>query len=91
VDELLTLFVVRREKRKGIEWIRDVLGNSDFEVMHVDRELFMEACRIFTEFADKEWSFTDCTSYAVMRQLGIKKAFSFDSHFKQFGTIQVLP
>jgi hypothetical protein len=91
VDELLTLFVVRREKVKGIEWLRDLLVNSALEVVQVDRELFGEACRIYSEFADKEWSFTDCTSYATMHRLGVTKAFSFDNHFRQFGTVQVLP
>jgi uncharacterized protein len=91
VDELLTLFVVRREKAKGREWLRDVLGNADIELVQVDQELFAEACRIYTDFADKDWSFTDCTSYATINRLGIKKAFSFDRHFQQFATVQVLP
>ena len=91
VDELLTLFVVRGEKAKGIEWLRDVLNNADIEVVPIDRELFEEACRIYTEFRDKDLGFTDCTSYATMNRLGIKKAFSFDYHFRQFATVQVFP
>jgi len=38
----------------------------------------------------KDFSFTDCTSFAVMRQLGITTAFAFDEHFEQFGFIRVL-
>jgi len=40
---------------------------------------------------DKEWSFTDCTSKFVIAQLAIAYALSFDQHFRQFGTVIVVP
>lgn len=45
---------------------------------------------MFQSFKDKEWSFTDCTSYALMRKLDIDTGISFDQHFKQFG-VRVIP
>jgi predicted nucleic acid-binding protein len=45
----------------------------------------------FRRFADKDWSFTDCTSCVVMQKLGITTACSFDHHFRQFGTVSVVP
>lgn len=89
VDELLTLFVVRGEKAKGIEWLREVLDAANIELVQIERTLFDLACQAYAEFADKEWSFTDCTSYAVMQQRGVTKAFSFDKQFRQFGIVQV--
>jgi predicted nucleic acid-binding protein len=91
VDELLTLFVVRREKAKGREWLRDVLERGGVDLVRVNTEFFEEACRVYTQFADKAWSFTDCTSYVAMRRLKVTQALSFDDHFRQFGTVQVLP
>lgn len=91
VDELLTLFVVRGEKAKGVEWLRDVLEGNGVELVRIDSELFLEACRVYRQFADKAWSFTDCTSYVAMRHLNIENALSFDEHFRQFGTVQILP
>ena len=49
------------------------------------------AWQTFEQFDDKSWSFTDCTSKVVMEQRGIRKAFAFDHHFYQFGTVQVVP
>lgn len=89
VDELLTLFVVRKEKTRGIGWIRDVLG--DLEIVRIAAEDFQAASQVYSEFVDKEWSFTDCTSYVVIRRLQISKVFSFDNHFRQFGIVHVLP
>lgn len=39
------------------------------------------AWRIVQAFADQDFSFTDCTSFAVMERLGIDEAFAFDIHF----------
>ncbi len=49
------------------------------------------AWAVFTAFNDKQWSFTDCVSYAVMKRLGITSAIAFDEHFKQFGFAVVKP
>jgi uncharacterized protein len=91
IDELLTLFVVRQEKATGVIWLRDVLEAGAVDVVKIDGELFAEACRIYAQFFDKAWSFTDCTSYSVIQRLRIGKTLSFDGHFRQFGTVQVLP
>ncbi len=34
---------------------------------------------------DKNFSYVDCTSFAVMKKLGILHSFTDDSHFEQFG------
>jgi predicted nucleic acid-binding protein len=39
------------------------------------------AWRIVQAFGDQDFSFTDCTSFAVMERLGIDEAFAFDTHF----------
>jgi len=49
------------------------------------------AWEVFEGFADKNWSFTDCTSKAVIERLGITQAFAFDHHFNQFGNVEVVP
>ena len=38
-----------------------------------------DAWRVFVSFNDKDWSFTDCTSYAVMQKLGITEALALTS------------
>jgi predicted nucleic acid-binding protein len=44
-------------------------------------------------FYTQENRFNDLRRYRrmVMEQLGITTPFAFDHHFKQFGTIQVVP
>ena len=59
-------------------------------VVHVTEAVEDQAWEIFARYEDKDFSFTDCTSFAVMQQLGITTAFAFDEHFEQFGFTQVL-
>jgi uncharacterized protein len=43
------------------------------------------ALEIISRYIDKEYSYTDATSFAVMQRLGIRRAFAFDRHFQQYG------
>ena len=39
------------------------------------------AWEIFLKYKDKDFSYTDCTSFAVMERLKLDTVFSFDKHF----------
>jgi len=39
---------------------------------------------------DKGFSFTDCTSFALMERLDINTVFAFDDHFFQYGKFVIL-
>jgi len=59
------------------------------KVFWVDKEIEQAAQEIFERFnRDKEWSFTDCTSKAIMEREGIREVFAFDRHFDQMGFIR---
>lgn len=91
IDELLTLLAARRNRP-----LAKVLGQLLFseavcEIVWIERSDIEAAWQIFDSFDDKDWSFTDCVSYAVMKRLGIVEAYALDEHFKQFGFVTVSP
>ena len=45
---------------------------------------------IFTRYRDKSFSFTDCTSFALVKRSGIDNAVAIDDDFRAFG-IPCLP
>jgi predicted nucleic acid-binding protein len=53
--------------------------------VQIDVPLERVAWGIFVRHDDKTHSFTDCASFAVMRQMDIHQAFAFDHHFVQAG------
>lgn len=55
------------------------------QVIEVGEKLFAEAFRMYRSHSDKEWGLTDCISFTVMRQRGIREALTADHHFEQAG------
>ena len=91
VDETLTLLRARGENQKALE-----IGNLFFrglltDIYHLSEKDILQTWEIFKTFSDKHWSFTDCSSKFICEKFGITHAFSFDKHFRQFGTIITVP
>ncbi len=66
-------------------------GGNIVRLYYLTPEDIISAWQVFRQYEDKEWSFTDCTSKVVIEKLGLAHAFSFDHHFRQFGTVTVVP
>jgi len=71
---------------------RENLKKSGFlEIVTVTPSIEDAAFTIFKRTTDKDFSFTDCTSFSIMKSLKLKSAFAFDRHFDQFEGIGRLP
>jgi predicted nucleic acid-binding protein len=91
IDELLTLLRARGQYIRAIQ-IGELLFNGRLASLHyLAEDEVLAAWQVFRTYADKEWSFTDCTSKVVIDKLRLTHAFSFDQHFHQFGTVVVVP
>jgi len=44
-----------------------------------------DALALYARRADKDWSVTDCVSFVVMEEHGLKEALTADHHFAQAG------
>ena len=54
-------------------------------VVRVDETHEALAWQIFEQYADQQFSYTDCTSFAVMQALNLSEAFTADRHFAIMG------
>lgn len=90
VDETLTLLRARGAGKAAVEVGIDFFESRLYWVETVRGADILDAWSVFKTFDDKGWSFTDCVSKVVMERLGVTKAFTFDEHFRQFGTIEVI-
>lgn len=92
-DETLTLLSARGYRHVardfGVWVLSERPGAAELHI--VSPEQFDEGWRIFRDFRDKAWSFTDCTSFAVMKSRSLHRALALDEHFRQFPGIAVLP
>jgi len=91
VDELITLLRFRKVPlAKFRNFINDLFSGEICNVWKINDELISKAWEIMQKYSDHEFSFTDCTSFAVMKENNITLACSLDKHFKEFG-VQVIP
>lgn len=91
MDETLTLLRSRGYSSIAMQFGLNAFAGRLAIVHYLTPAEIAAAWDVFNRFADKEWSFTDCTSKVVMESLGITIAFSFDQHFRQFGSVAVVP
>jgi predicted nucleic acid-binding protein len=71
--------------------LRTTATDSQPVFYYLTEKDILQAWEIFQRFSDKGWSFTDCTSKAVLDKLNLTHAFAFDRHFQQFGTVIIIP
>lgn len=90
LDETITLLLYHAGRRQAIAFGDNVLKSRQVRLVRVDKGIWEEAWQLFKRYEDKEWAFTDCTSFVVMRQMGLRRAFAFDRHFEQAG-LQLWP
>jgi len=85
LDETLTLVRSRLGITPSIDFSRKVRRSRIVRVISVSSEVEEKALDLFERYDDKDFSFTDCVSFVVMKDLGIRDAFTFDEHFVQAG------
>jgi predicted nucleic acid-binding protein len=92
IDEALTMLITSR--KAGYHFALNLLKflsgkGKNRPAVHtefISQDRFHQSIEVFRRYnRDKTWSFTDCTSFAVMKELKIKTAFTFDDHFDQMG------
>ncbi len=83
--ETYTALLVRVGREEAIEWGRRFHAGAAIELIRVDEVLEAEAWSILEAHADKQWSYVDAISFALMEREDIGEAFAFDRHFAQRG------
>lgn len=90
LDELLAALSkvpVRPMAIRGVDAIR---SNPNIEVVPQTSLQFGEAFEAYRRTMDKEWSLTDCASFALMKERGLSEALAHDRHFEQAGFVALL-
>jgi hypothetical protein len=90
VDETLTLIRMRLGIEATEKWWTMISESPRCKVEWIDPERAEKAVRWFFGWKDQSFSFTDCTSFVVMRELVIEKVLTGDRHFSAAG-FQILP
>ena len=86
VDEAVTLALARTNSPEIAEALGDGIMNSKhIKILKVNEDNFRDAWIFFKEHKWNYYSFTDCTTFVLMREHSIRRAFTYDEHFRREG------
>jgi len=89
--ETWTFLRRRRGFRSAVSFLERVDRTSRLRVEFVSRGLEEEALRWLRQREEREYSFVDATSFALMRALRVREAFAFDGDFAAAGFVELRP
>jgi predicted nucleic acid-binding protein len=80
-SETLTLIRYRIGIDAALTFGQMLKASSFIRIVTVTPADEEHAWSIFSKYRDQDFSFTDCTSFAVMQRMKLDTAFTFDHHF----------
>lgn len=85
LDELFTrlLYYQHVDIKKYIQKLKKSISKGEITVLRVNEVLFEKALERFLKFSDHKISFTDATSYALLKDFALDEIFTLDSDFKK--------
>lgn len=89
-DETVTLCLYRLGRDAAVRVGETLLDTRSVDLVRTTPDDEAKAWKLFCARADKDYSFTDCTSFVMMSRLGVRKAAALDEDFRREG-FDVLP
>ncbi len=91
LDEAYTFLRMHAGHHIAVSFGEAIKESRVIDVKSITFEIEEEAWKLFKKYnGGVNYSYTDCTSFAVMRQIGIKEAFTNDDHFDKAGFKKLL-
>lgn len=89
-DECITIILSRAGHENAIKAGEFILNSNIIEFVWLDESLKLKAWEFFKKHSDKNYSFTDCTSFILMKERKLRYFFAFDNDFSRAGFIDSL-
>ncbi|NJK92742.1 MAG: type II toxin-antitoxin system VapC family toxin [Blastochloris sp.] len=90
LDETATLFRARKLFHLTSALFDLAERSRALETVRVDVEIFVKTKALFLKYHDHDFSFTDCSSFVLMKEFRLKEALATDAHFREAGFVPVL-
>ena len=90
LDETATLLQARGRPELVTRFFVSVFGSRACRVIWMDPDRFDRTRALFVSHLGQEWSFTDCVSFVVMKELRLREALTKDAHFRAAGFLPLL-
>ena len=85
LDETITTILARGNHKQSVIAGKVLFTSEIIKIVYVYPDYFRGTWELYQKYKDKQFSFTDVSSFSIMKDLNIKKAFAFDREFIQAG------
>jgi uncharacterized protein len=75
---------------EAVRLLEAIDADPNITTIPLSESIYHAAYRLSCEHADKQWEMTDCISFVVMRENGIKDALTTNQVFQQMGYCSLL-
>jgi predicted nucleic acid-binding protein len=72
-------------RHRFVEAVARLQKSRQVEIVFIDSILLERSLTLYDQHQDKSWGLVDCTSFVLMNEMDIAKAFTSDRHFAQAG------
>ena len=86
LDELLTWFSAKQPKHileKLVNALQKMQSTGEIRVLDIDKPIFKKAMEALLKFSDHKISFTDATSYTLLKSFALDEVFTLDDDFRK--------
>jgi predicted nucleic acid-binding protein len=87
-DETVTWMQAKVSASRSIEVSRVL--REEHHYVNLSDEDDAATWEAFCQYADKPWSYTDCSILVIARRLGVFEIFSFDEHIQQMAGLNIV-
>ena len=85
VFETMSLLTKRAGRASAEHFGQAIRSANTARIVRLSADQEDRAWDYFFKYRDKDWDLVDCASFALMDELGLDTAFTFDDHFAQKG------
>lgn len=85
LSECVTTILMRASHAIAVKAAEFIFASKAIDLVWLDESIKRKAWEYFKQHSDKKYSFTDCTSFVLMKDMKVMKYLAFDVHFKQAG------
>jgi predicted nucleic acid-binding protein len=85
VGETCTLLVARKRPHLVVRFLDYVDSSAALLLVNPDDTLLRAAKAMIRQQAEQGYSFVDCISFCLMKERGMRNAFTRDTHYRKAG------
>lgn len=89
LGEVLTIGSMRFNRQAAIDYVQNIF-QSNITLIMENEEILRRGFDIFQKVKDKDVSWVDCYSFAIVEHYHIEKVFSFDKDFRKYSQAKIL-